>query len=480
MIRSYAMGSAPVPKRKKYVLSTFKGVNTTAAEEILPLNYSPKSYNFRFEKGILSPGYGVEAGYIKTSEGQWEIKRRGISVKFLKFFRYTIHNLNARVEKLVAYGDDGKLYDFTLNELYSGFAPIGSYGTVADAVPYVYLGDDGLLVATSTGLYFLREFTMTRLSFSEIFTTMCVHSDRVFAVSKLDEFKLYFSDDFDPANWAISMQEGGCISFDTQMGKVIKVIDFAGNVYLFFEHGVMRLTAYNLQTEFRLQKLYVSPGTVYKDTIAVCGDKVIFASSEGVFLFDGVSIRKIMEEVEELFSKEQPKATAVFHGGKYYLACRMDMDSTIEGANNSLVVYDMWKQTLEIAHDLSVLSMVSLDLDTVRGVLTNVTYPEDYIGLITCVGRISDTPTVKVWESPVTTLGESAKRKFLREVRVRSVGSGTLKLVLDGAAHEYALSDGLNKIKVMRPFDKMKVGLRFAEAGSTVSLAELTVDLYGE
>ena len=480
MIRSYQTGTVVSPKRNKYILSTFKGVDRTAAEEILPLNYSPKSYNFRFGKGVLDTGFGVEAGYITTDQGRWEIKRRGISVKFLKFFQYTMHYQSTKYDKLVAYADDGKLYEMTLSELYSGFAPIGTYGEVYDALPYVYQGDDGLLVATSTGLYFLHEFTMTRLSFSEIFTTMCVHSDRVFAVSKSDEYKLYFSDDFDASNWEISLKEGGVIAFDTELGKVVKVIDFAGHVYLFFEHGVMRLTAYNLQTEFRLQRLYVSPGTILKDTIAVCGDKIVFVSSDGVFAFDGVSIKKIMQEIEELISSNNAYAKAVYHGGKYYLACRLDMDSAISGQNNSLIIYDIWRQSFDVMHDVAVLSMAPLDLPTVRGVLTNVTSPSDYLGLIAPVGRVDDTPTVKVWESPVTSLGDAEGKKFLRELRIRCEGSGTVKVWLDGTTYEYSITDGLNKVKVMRPFDKLRVTFRFSVSQARVTYAELTVDRYGE
>jgi len=307
-----------------------------------------------------------------------------------------------------------------------------------------------------------------------------VHSDRVFAVLKLDEYKLYFSDDFDPQNWQISLKEGGYVAFDTEMGKVIKVLSYAGHVYLFFEHGVMRLTAYNLQTEFRLQKLYLSPGTIYKNTIAVCGDKIMFAASDGVFLFDGVQIKKVMEEVEELLDEDQTNAQAIHHGGKYYLACRMNMDSLIAAANNSLIVYDTWKQTTDVAHDICVLSMVSLDLDEVRGVLTNVNYPSDFLGLITKSGAVAGVPTAKMWQSPVTSLGTHAGTKFLREMRVRCVGSGTLKVWLDGTLYEYALTGGLNKVKIMRSFDKVRVGFVFHAADAQVTLAELTVDHYGE
>ena len=130
---------------------------------------------------------------------------------------------------------------------------------------------------------------------------------------KQDEYRLYFSDDFDPANWQISLKEGGYISFDTQMGKVVKVVSFAGHVYLFFEHGVMRLTAYNLQTEFNLQKLYLSPGAIYPSTVAVCGDRILFAASDGIFVFDGVSIKKVMEEMWELMDTDQKAAFAIHH-----------------------------------------------------------------------------------------------------------------------------------------------------------------------
>ena len=480
MIRSYNAGALSVPKRRKYQLSSFSGVNTSVAEELLPFRYSPKSYNFSFEKGVLSPGIGVSKGYVKIGESTWEIKKRAVTAKFLKFYRYTMHNANSRLEKLVAYGDDGNLYDFTLSELYSGFSVIGAYGQVLDALPYVYNGSDGLLLSTESGLYFLREHTMTRLSFSEILTTMCVHGDRIFAVRFFDEYSLCFSDDFDPANWNVSLQEGGYINFDTEMGRILKVLSFGGQIYLFFEHGIMRMTAYNDQTDFRLTKLYLSVGTILKDTVAVCGDRMIFASSEGVFLFDGLSVKKILTEIEGLFSASQPGAHAIFGGGKYYLACRLEMDSTIAGAPNSLLIYDLWKQTLEIGHDINVRSMIALDLDTVRGVLADVNDPVDYLGLIDRSGKVSSTATYKLWVSPVTALGTNSGKKLLREIRVRAEGSASVSVTLDGVTYAYDLASGLNKVRVMRPFDKVRIALSSSDPDIRITEAELTVDHFGE
>lgn len=480
MIRTYRTEGLSAPQRRRYKLSNFKGVNTAVAEELLPFSYSPKSYNFNFDKGVLESGFGVGKGYIRVGDSSWEIKKRGISVKFLSFYRYAMHATTSRVEKLVAYGSDGRLYDLTLSELYSTFAPIGSYGKVFDAVPYRYQDRDGLLLSTETGLYFLREFTMTQLSFSEIFTTMCAHNDRVFAVLFLDEYRLYFSDDFDPSNWRVSLREGGYIDFGTELGKIVKLVSFGGQVYLFFEHGIMRMTAYNDQTEFRVSRLYLSVGTIRKDTITVCGDKMMFAATDGVFLFDGLSVKKVLTEIEDLFSEDQKDAHAAFHGGKYYLACNLNMGSEISSGTNSLVIYDTWRQTFDIAHDVTLQTMVSLNLDTVNGVLAEANYPADYLGLIDRSGKVGSVATYKLWESPVTALGTNSGRKLLREIRVRCEGNAKLLVKTDGKVFEYDLASGLNKVRVMRPFDKLQVTLASEEAEVRISEAELTVDHFGE
>ena len=480
MIRSYTTTRVTPPKRRRYELSRFEGINTTVAEEHLPLRFSPKSYNFSFGKGVLEAGVGISDGYIRKNGTSHRIKKRTTTPRLLKFYRYTMHDSTERVEKLVAYGADGGLYDYTLSAQYPSFGLIGSYGEVLSAAPYVYGGAEGLLVSTESGLYFLRDYVMTRLSFSEIFTSMCVHNDRVYATLFLDEYKLCFSDDFDPSNWHVSLSEGGYISFGTEMGKIIELKSFGGMLYVFFEHGIVRMTAYNDQTEFRVNKLYLSVGTIYKETIADCGDRILFASSDGVFVFDGVSIAKIMTEIEDLFEDGRESAHAAFHCGKYYLACNLAMDSAINTGTNSLVIYDLWKKTFEIAHDLTIYGMAPLDTDTVSGLLADASYPEDFLGIVDHSGKVGATATHKLWTSPLVTTGSETDRKLLREVRVRSAGAATLGVELDGVNRTYSLSAGLNKIRVMRPFDRMRFSVTSDEATPRITETEITVDQFGE
>ena len=54
------------------------------------------------------------------------------------------------------------------------------------------------------------------------------------------------------------------------------------------------------------------------------------------------------------------------------------------------------------------------------------------------------------------------------------------RVTLDGVSKEYALSSGLNKVRIMRAFDRIGVAFAFTAASARVTVAELVVDHYGE
>ena len=479
MIRRYAREGARKPTRRKLKLSNFLGLNSTVAEENLPFNYSPKTYNFTLEKGVPETGIGVSTAVAKIGAVDWEIKKRLLNVTFLKMFYYRTHYQTYALDRLVAYGEDGHLYETAINVPYTSFTDLGEYGEVLSATVYTYNGETGLLISTPTGLYFVHTGVVTRLGFGEVFTTMCTHMGRVFAVLKLDQYKLYYSDSFDPANWTISLTEGGYISFTEEMGKIVKVLDFGGYVYIFFEHGIRRLSAYNDQTEFALRTLYVSVGQIAADSITVCGDRMMFVASDGTYVFDGVSVKKVLGEIADVFSKDQSASFAAFHNGKYYLACRLDMDSTLSGVN-SLIIYDIWQGKYEIAHNIALNYLVPLDTENFSGVLTETSYPVSFLGRLDRSGSVNSTATYKVWCSPVTSLGESSGTKLLREIRLRVEGTVTCAVELDGVTHSFTAETGVNVFRVMRRFDKMRITLSSSSASVRITKAELTVDFFRE
>ena len=479
MIRKYLNSTLPSPARKRFVLSSFKGVDTRVAEEKLPFSYAPKSYNFAFEKGVLETGTGMSAAVMKVNGRDWEIQKAAGSGKFLRFFSYTMHSGQYRQDRLVAYADDGKLYDLRFNAL-TAFAPVGSYGEVLCAVPYTFEGNEGLLFSSTQGLYYLSGLAADDLGMSEPIDSMCVHSERVFACFKNDPFKLRFSDDFDPSNWNVSLREGGYISFTAEMGRIIKVVSFGGYLYVFFEHGIARITAFNDQTQFSVKKLYLSVGLINKDTITVCGDRILFSAADGVYVFDGLSVGKVLKELEGLFSEAQPGSNGAFHNGKYYLACSLDMDSSIVNAPNSLLIYDVWTGKTEIAHDLTISCMIGVNNASFSGVMAEANYPVNFLGLIDRSGSVNSTVTYKLWRSPLTSFGSNRGRKMLREIRVRAEGNATITVELDGSPFAFPIHTGLNKIRVRRLFDKLSVAISSESESVRVTEADMVVDFFGD
>ncbi len=478
MIRNYLNSTLPRPTRRRFKLSTFQGVDVRVAEEQLPFAYAPKSYNFAFDKGVLETGTGISAAYMKVGGSNWEIRKAG-NGKFLRFFAYTMHNGQYKTDRLVAYADDGKLYDLRFNA-YVPFSPVGSYGEVLCAVPYTYDENEGLLFSSTQGLYFLEGLSADALGMTDPIESMCVHSDRVFACFRSDPFKLRFSDDFDPSNWNVSLREGGYISFSGEMGQLIKVVSFGGYLFAFFEHGIARITAYNDQTQFIVKKLYLSVGMIQKDTITVCGDRIMFSAADGVYVFDGLSVSKVLKEIESLFSAEQPGANGAFHNGKYYLACSLDMDSEIASAPNSLLIYDVWNGKTEIAHDLTISCMIGVNNESFSGVMAEANYPVNFLGLVDRSGSVNSTVTYKLWRSPVTSFGSNRGKKILREIRVRAEGSASVTVELDGTAYVFPLHTGLNKVRVMRAFDKLSVTIASESADVRVTEADMVVDFFGD
>ncbi len=478
MIRKFFSEVLPSPARKRFRISSFKGISTTAAEENMPFNYSPKTYNFAFDKGVLETGTGMSTAVAKIGGNDWSFVKH-VTSPFKELYLYTMHSGEYRFDRVVAYAEDGKLYDLRLN-VRNSFSPIGSYGEVLSATEFNYDGKDGLLFSSSQGLFFLSGTRVESLGIEEPMTAMCTHNDRVFALFKSDPFKLRFSDDFDPSNWNVSLFEGGYISFSGEMGELIKVLSFGGYVYAFFEHGIARISAFNDQTEFSVKKLFLSVGLIRKDTIRICGDRIMFSAADGVYAFDGISVSKVLYEVEGLFSSDQTGAKATFHNGKYYLACRLDMDSRIAEGPNSLLIYDIWKGDLEVAHDLALSCMIGVNNECISGVMAEANYPVNFLGMIDRSGSVNSTVTYKLWRSPITTLGVNRGKKMLREVIVRAEGEATITLSLDGADHSFPIYAGKNRIKVFRPFDTIAVSISSDSETIRITEADLTVDFFGE
>ena len=156
--------------------------------------------------------------------------------------------------------------------------------------------------------------------------------------------------------------------------------------------------------------------------------------SDGLHSFDGYSVTNKLKAVKFLPS---PNASAVFLGGKYYLAACTER----EGDNDTLVVCDLNANTFTLSK-LPIKRLCRLG-DEVYAVTH-----DGRIGKVTECGELFGTPLVKVWESGELDM-QVPELKTVSSVTVRSEGDITLAVITDGKVKEYEIrgSGGLARIK---------------------------------
>ena len=89
-------------------------------------------------------------------------------------------------------------------------------------------------------------------------SSMALHYERLFATVDGEKNSVWFSDDLDPTNWSMSLDEAGFIELIDERGALLKVVSFLDYIYIFREYGISRLTAYGDQTSFSVSNLFVS------------------------------------------------------------------------------------------------------------------------------------------------------------------------------------------------------------------------------
>ena len=143
-------------------------------------------------------------------------------------------------------------------------------------------------------------------------TSMAVGLDRLFVVCHAKPYSVLFSDDLDPSNWSITAGEAGELIFSDNLGKVLMVFALDNYIYVMRENGIVKIYGYNkTENAFNVSRVYCSTGRIYKNSVAIAGDKIIFMCSDGIYSFDGLSVKKIYNNLNGL----------VFNGDKACAQC---------------------------------------------------------------------------------------------------------------------------------------------------------------
>ncbi len=460
----------------------FKGIVNSVDEKELDFAFSNRAHNVTFERGILTSAIGIDpaAGFFEyPNKSRHEFAKFASSKSIKNVFTYNYNAAGTPDYRLVVQLVDGTFW-FTKIMVESGWAQIANLSIAGDveAVNYRYNGEDILLLASKDDkLYYIKGNAAYACDDAPHFASITIHSERVFGAVNGAKTRLWFSDDFNPASWDIDIAGAGFIEFADECGDIIKVISYLGYLYVFRDYGIFRLTAYGDQECFVLKKVFTDTGRIYKNTIALAGDKIIFLADEGLFAFDGYDVVRIAKEFPTVISKDE--AVGAYLDKRYFLACKIDAGDEYEDGytNNAVVVYDMFEK--------SICELVGVDVRAIREVKTHsgsmltCAFAKTYknrLGMISDSGKVFATVLKKTYASPFSDLG-TAVPKTIRELQVMTKYSVTLSVKTDDNAYTFDLAGSDKPQRVIVEKSGVQIGVELCSEEQNLEIAPIVAVL---
>ena len=436
------------------------GIDAQTAENITDFDKAVSSYNFAYNDGVLTEGFGFEDITTPTTkdEGCAELPMRYYLdndvetnwVKLSHFKEYSEAN-GARQDKIFLVNSQNRLFYSRLITQTPIFAEISgmTFTKTPKMANYTYNNHDCILFFNDTdGVYSWDnvDFPIHHQNCPK-FHDFCTYKERVFAVPSGERLKIRV-ERINLLNWTSTQTSSTkIISFDSERGYINKLLSFNGYLFAIRDFGISRVVWYDNDASSDVKHLLSSGSRIYANTACICGNSGLVLCKDGIYEFDNVSAQKLNLRLNRLLKGvSNQNAVATFRNGVYYIACRLNFndnnkigcENEVGYKNNALIAYDTQTKQYSITRgvDISCLAtMQYLSADKLYVCFNGQN--SNKIGQITQNGLFFGNSQTKFWCSPLTDLGFSNKIKSVREVSLLSLNDITLKVFSESESREF-------------------------------------------
>ena len=469
-----------IPVKKRKIRVGFKGLVNSLDESVADMAYASQCYNFAFDKGVLSGKIGIDAAmgyyqYPSTQRHAYPPFAEGKGIR--KVFLYRVTTDGQHDDRLVAHLTDGTVwYTSVFSEDTWHQIPVLIMEGDIDAVNYNYNGKDMLILSSKIDQVFMIDDKIAYvLGSAPKFSSITIHNERVFGSVNGNKNQVWFSDDFKPTNWTVSPDGAGFINFSDECGEVLKVVSFSNYLYVFREYGIFRLTAYGNQNDFLLKKIFTDTGRIYKHSIAVCGDKIMYCAENGVFTFDGYNSVRVGKEIPDI--KNKNSLCASFIDDCYYIACNLSEDG---GTNNdAIVVYNVKNGSVCVLKGMNCIWLSPVKAHNGSDMLCVFGDENKHrIGMMSESGKLFENALKKVYVSPTDT-AEYPYQITVRDIALLCKYPATLRVILDGKKYERKIkaSEKLQNVIVEKSGTVLKFEIECTGENAYIAPLCVNVDL---
>ena len=429
-------------KKKTVTVNSFFGVNSLKSERLAGADEAVECYNFSTRGGGLTDGDGIEE---LTLNGKTFPLPAGVYPQKIYYYPYIEPVTLNKKDKLLVYGSDGYIYLFEIYDDKERAKLSGAtFSSPPSAVPYNYDDTDVLIISgEGEGTYILKNDVLTPVPDAPDVTSLCVQSERLIVASPEGNSKLWFSEDFNPENWNVSLTEAGYVELYDALGKIKRVVGFNGYAYVFKEYGIYRLYLAGAQSDFSVSCVLKSGSYIYGDSVTVCGDFITYMTDDGIYAFNGLSASKISGETDAfLRSGGDKSARGEYLDGNLYLL----INAKIKGSVKPVIFkYDFYKKRSEILL-LKPFNSICKILTAGGGIIALSAKNEKRLLKIGGKGLCLNENVEKFYKSGKLDFNILQKIKVLKKVKIYSEEEATLILSSEYGEKSFTLKSGLNEL----------------------------------
>lgn len=421
----------------KYSYSISNFLNGLSVGEVdsglLPVHSAVSSYNFDFSGGSLKSGIGFREGLLELfSENVRETIKLQIQAigSIIRTYVYRNYNKTSeeRDDKLLLLSSDLNLFILNIKGNNTSLERVRNitFTSIPEAISYRLNGVDVLILTSETDNMVVYDGVNTPYEVLDApkISSMDIHYERLFVTTNNERARVLFSDDLDPTLWSIDLSEAGFIEMVDERGALNRVISFNDYLYIFRDYGISRLTAFGDQEGFSVSHLFVSSAKIYPNSVSVCGDRIIFLASNGLYSFDGYTTTKILSNLSNAFVRNNNSAIGAFFEGKYYLSLNIKFDNDdyfneTGFVNNALLVYDIKTKDYKITRGVDIVDIQPVVVGGYENLYFCARRRVDDCYCVTCIddsGTFLGFSLKKVWKTDFYGFGKKQKNKCLRKV----------------------------------------------------------------
>lgn len=455
----------PNVKTETIKIPLFSGPDNRAVDSGMPLSTARTVYNYKISKGALETGIGLKKAFMMDNAGApFELPVLTGEIEQLFVYKRFDGAAGKLDDRLVLRDSNGYFYE-------TGLYQSGTYNRVSvprtfenvDAVSYRYNGNDVLILSVPSGLFVYNGTDNPALvGAAPPVKTICSHGGRLYASLRGDNTAVWFSETFNPVNWNVSSSDAGYIDFADDGGYVRNVLQFDESVYIFRDFSIERLIMPDDGKEPSLSKVCALGAKIISDTILQCGDIIAFMLRDGLYTFDGKTLKNVFANVTDIIDKESG-LRACFNRSKYYLAAKADfcgVQSAPDGnadagaeLKNALFEFGLKDGTVNILRGAYVNDLCAVKTVTAEKVFAALkpVSDESYGGTVfetDYEARILNVALPMFWESAYNAHGAPGKRKLLRKISFLTGFDTRLTVQADGEASVYDVKGSRQPVSV--------------------------------